>query len=93
MATSKKLLEAMRRAPASVRFRDLFRVCVEHFGKPRQRGTSHAVFKTPWPGDPRVNIQEEKGKAKAYQVHQVLAAIDKLKGIQNEAHSEKESQS
>jgi hypothetical protein len=93
MATSKKLLEAMRRAPANVRFRDLFRVYVEHFGEPRQRGTSHAVFKTPWPGDPRVNIQEAKGKAKAYQVRQVLAAIDKLKGIQNEAHSEKESQS
>ena len=90
MATSKKLLEAMRRAPTNVRFRELFRLCLEHFGEPRQRGTSHAVFKTPWPGDPRVNIQEEKGKAKAYQVRQVLAAIDKLKGIQNEAHSEKE---
>lgn len=31
----------------------------------------------PWPGDPRVNIQNDKGKAKAYQVRQVLAAIDK----------------
>jgi hypothetical protein len=93
MATSKKTLEAMRRAPTNVRFRDLFRACGEHFGEPRQRGTSHAVFKTPWPGDPRVNIQEEKGNAKAYQVRQVLAAIDKLKGIQHEAHSEKESKS
>jgi hypothetical protein len=26
-----------------------------------------------------VNIQNEKGKAKAYQVRQVLAAIEKLK--------------
>lgn len=93
MATSKKILEAMRRAPANVRFGDLFRLCAEHFGEPRQRGTSHAVFKTPWPGDPRVNIQEEKGKAKAYQVRQVLAAIDKLKGIQHESHSQKESKS
>ena len=92
MATSKKLLEAMRRTPTNVRFRDLFRVCMEQFGKPRQHGTSHAVFKTPWPGDPRVNIQEEKGKAKAYQVRQVLAAIDKLRGIQNEADSKKESE-
>jgi len=91
MATSKKLPEAMRRTPTNVRFGDLFRVCMEHFGKPRRHGTSHAVFKTPWPGDPRVNIQEEKGKAKAYQVRQVLAAIDKLRGIQNEAHSKKES--
>ena len=68
MATSKKILEAMRRAPSNVRFRDLFRLCKEHFGEPRQHGTSHAIFKTPWPGDPRVNIQNEKGKAKAYQI-------------------------
>jgi hypothetical protein len=35
------------------------------------------VFKTPWPGDPRVNIQNSNGQAKPYQVRQVLAAIDK----------------
>jgi predicted HicB family RNase H-like nuclease len=35
------------------------------------------VFNTPWPGDPRVNIQNDKGKAKAYQVRQVLKAIDR----------------
>jgi hypothetical protein len=82
MATSKKTLEAMRHAPANVRFADLVKVCVEFFGDPRQRGTSHAVFKTPWPSDPRVSIQDEKGKAKAYQVRQVLMAIDKLKGLE-----------
>ncbi len=92
MAASKKILEEMRRTPKNVRFRDLFRVCVENFGEPRQRGTSHAIFKTPWPGDPRVNIQNEKGKAKAYQVRQVLAAIDKLRGLQHEAHAEKKSE-
>ncbi len=37
----------------------------------------HLVFKTPWPGDPRVNIQNDHGTAKAYQVRQVLAAIEK----------------
>jgi hypothetical protein len=31
-----------------------------------------------------VNIQSDKGKAKAYQVRQVLAAIDKLKGAKVE---------
>jgi hypothetical protein len=32
-----------------------------------------------WPGGPRVNIQKSKGgKAKPYQVRQVLKAIDKL---------------
>lgn len=32
----------------------------------------------PWAGDPRVNIQDNHGKARAYQVRQVLAAIKKL---------------
>ncbi len=29
-------------------------------------------------GDPRVNIQNDKGMAKAYQVRQVLKAIERL---------------
>lgn len=68
----------MRRNPVGVRYVDLMKVCVHYLGEPRQRGSSHAVFKTPWPGDPRVNIQWEKGNAKAYQVRQVLRAIAKL---------------
>lgn len=78
----------MRRSPSNVRFADLLKICVEHFGEPRQRGTSHAVFKTPWPGDPRVNIQGEKGKAKAYRVKQVLLAIDRLAEVRAEPQSE-----
>jgi len=35
-------------------------------------------------GDPRINIQDDKGKAKAYQVRQVLFAIEKLEGMRNE---------
>jgi hypothetical protein len=73
-----KTLEQMRREPAGVRFADLMRVCEHHFGPARQSGSSHAVFKTPWAGDPRVNIQSAKGKAKPYQVRQVLNAIAKL---------------
>ncbi len=84
MAFPKKILEQMRREPANVRFSDLLRSCEEYFGKPRQSGTSHVIFKTPWPGDPRVNIQNDKGKAKAYQVRQVLLAIDMLKEHTNE---------
>lgn len=38
---------------------------------------SHRVYKTPWAGDPRVNIQDDKGYAKVYQVKQVLTAIEK----------------
>ncbi len=78
MASAQKILEQMRSEPANVRFADLKKVCEAYFGKPRQTGTSHAIFKTPWPGDPRVNIQDDKGKAKPYQVRQVLLAIDKL---------------
>lgn len=84
MAASKKILDQMRREPANVRFSDLLKICEAYFGKPRQSGTSHTIFKTPWPGDPRVNIQNAKGTAKAYQVRQVLVAIDKLEGHQNE---------
>ncbi|MDF1795208.1 MAG: hypothetical protein P1U63_01595 [Coxiellaceae bacterium] len=74
------ILEKMRGNPKGVRFSDLVKVCNYYFGIPRQQGSSHVVYKTPWPGDPRVNIQNSKGKAKAYQVKQVLAAIDKLMG-------------
>ena len=69
----------MRSNRVGVRYADLMKVCVHYFGEPRQQGSSHAVFKTPWPGDPRVNIQSEKGMAKAYQGgRQVLRAIAKL---------------
>jgi len=78
MGALEKILEKMRSEPGNVRFADLQRVCESFFGKPRQSGSSHAVYKTPWPGNPRVNIQNDKGKAKPYQVRQVLLAIERL---------------
>ncbi len=78
MSAVDKILEQMRAEPANVRFADLQRVCESFFGKARQHGSSHAIYKTPWPGNPRVNIQNDKGKAKAYQVRQVLLAIERL---------------
>ena len=80
MTSIEKLLEQMRREPANVGFNDLKKMCQTYFGKPRQDGSSHTIFKTPWPGDPRVNSQNAKGKAKPYQVRQVLQAIEKLEG-------------
>ncbi len=77
MASVAQIVEAMRTRPQSIRFNDLHKVCEHYFGEPRQTSGSHAVFKTPWPGDPRVNIQNDKGRAKTYQVRQVLKAIDK----------------
>ncbi|MCB1257168.1 MAG: hypothetical protein KDB26_08695 [Microthrixaceae bacterium] len=83
MARIEKTMAAMRTAPQNISYNDLHSVCVHFFGEPRQNGTSHAVFKTPWPGDPRVNIQKSKdNQAKAYQVRQVLKAIDKLQEVQ-----------
>jgi hypothetical protein len=54
------------------------RRCENFFGEPRKRASSHRIYKTPWQGDPRINIQNHKGKAKAYQVKQVLLALEKL---------------
>ena len=81
MATTRKILDQMRREPANVRFADLKKVCEEYFGQSRQGGTSHTIFKTPWVGDPRINIQDDQGKAKPYQVRQVLLAIQKLEDM------------
>jgi hypothetical protein len=73
------LLAGMRGNPAGVRFADACRVVSWYFGKPRQRGTSHQVWRMPWAGDPRINLQEGGGgKAKAYQVRQAVRAIDRL---------------
>lgn len=72
------LLEKIRRNPRNVRYSDLCKVCDHVFGEPRQKKSSHRIYKTPWEGDPRVNIQNSKGKAKIYQVKQVLLAIEKL---------------
>ena len=78
MAKVDDIVIGMKRNPKNVRFVDLCKVCENYFGKPRNTGSSHRIYKTPWQGDPRINIQNNKGKAKAYQVKQVLLALDKL---------------
>lgn len=62
----------------NMRFADLCKICNQYFGEPRQKGSSHVVYKTVWQGDPRINIQNDKGKAKPYQVRQVIKALKKL---------------
>ena len=77
------LLDEMRHSPRSVRYADACKAADAFFGQPRQRGTSHRIWKMPWPGDPRVNLQEGPGgKAKAYQIEQLLQAIDRLRAMQ-----------
>ena len=66
------LLILVQQNPKGVRFSELCRICDHFFGEPRHKKSSHRVYKTPWQGDPRVNIQNNKGKAKTYQVKQVL---------------------
>ncbi len=78
MTKEEILVAVMRRNPRGIKFNDLCKVCDFYFGSPRNEGTSHRVYKTPWAGDPRVNIQNDKGMAKSYQVKQVLKAIDRL---------------
>ena len=85
MAKVKEILAVMRRNPKGIDFSDLCKVCDHYFGDARQTGSSHRVYKTPWQGDPRVNIQNDKGMAKAYQVKQVLKAIERLEA---QAHVE-----
>lgn len=72
------LVAKMRRRTTNIRFADLVKVCEHYFGPARNKGGSHKVYKTPWQGDPRVNIQNDHGKAKPYQVTQVLEAIEKI---------------
>jgi len=78
MANLTDILEKMRSNPAGVRFADLCKVCDHYFGQARQSSGSHRVYRIPWIGDPRVNIQNDKGQAKTYQVKQVLKAIERL---------------
>ncbi len=78
MSDIEAIVEQMRRNPKGIRFRDLCGVCDSYFGVPRQSGSSHRVYRMPWQGDPRVNIQNHKGMAKSYQVKQVLRAIERL---------------
>lgn len=78
MTTIENILAHMRSSPQNIRFAELSRVCDFFFGQARQKGSSHRTYKTPWPGDPRVNIQNHRGMAKAYQVRQVVRAIELL---------------
>jgi hypothetical protein len=78
MATLAEILKKMRNNPSGLRFAEVCRICDHYFGQAPQGGGSHRIYKTPWIGDPRVNIQNYKGDAKAYQVRQIIKAIERL---------------
>ena len=70
--------------PKNVRFEDLKKICQKYFGEPRNTGGSHFIFKTPWKGDPRINLQKDGKMAKSYQVKDVIQAIRKLEDLKDE---------
>jgi len=78
MNTVAGIVAQMRNNPGGIRFADLCKVCDHYFGEARQTSGSHRVYKMPWSGDPRVNIQNNKGRAKTYQVRQILKAIERM---------------
>jgi hypothetical protein len=80
LVTIEEAIQELEGHEKRIRFSRLLVICESFFGKVRIVG-SHHIFKTPWPGDPRMNLQEEKGMAKLYQVRQVLRCLHKLKGI------------
>ena len=78
MTKVEEIIAEMRNNPKGIRFHDFCKVCDSMFGEARTKSSSHRIYKTPWQGDPRVNVQNDKGMAKAYQVRQVLKAIERL---------------
>lgn len=77
---------------SQIRFSQLLKICEDNFGNYRISG-SHYIFKTPWQGDPRINLQKLKGNfAKPYQVRQVLRALRKLKELEEQKVDKKNEQ-
>lgn len=81
MTGVRQIEQHSRDSPTGVSFSDAVKLATHYFGEPRRGSGSHvAIFKMPWAGDPRINLQKgEGGKAKPYQVKQLISAIDKKK--------------
>lgn len=83
-----KLTKELESSEKNVCFSRLLTICENVFGEYRTSG-SHHIFKTPWQGDPRINLQKLKGNlAKPYQVRQVLRCLRKLKEIKKKNEQE-----
>ena len=82
------LIKELERNDKNIRFSRLLTICEDVFGEYRTSG-SHHIFKTPWQGDPRINLQKLKGNlAKPYQVRQVLRCLRKLKETKKQNEQE-----
>jgi len=90
--SKKEIIEAISKFDEEKQFRfsQLLKTCEQFFGNYRVSG-SHHIFKTPWQGDPRINLQKGKDKkAKPYQVRQVLNALRKLKELEEDKKNEQD---
>ena len=86
----KKVVETLELGK-HIRFSQLLKICEHFFGNFRISG-SHHIFKTPWQGDPRINLQKGKDKnAKPYQVRQVLNGLRKLKELEEDKQNEQKT--
>ncbi len=76
-----KIETKARRNPRLAQLLRSSRPCVPLLWRAAQGSGSHvAIFKMPWQGDPRINLQAGAGgSAKEYQVKQLVKAIEKLK--------------
>jgi len=75
MSRWQKILAQMRRSRSNVRFNDLCRI-IEHMGYTleRTRGSHHSYRRQDYP---IINLQKSNGgKAKPYQVDQILDILD-----------------
>ena len=78
MTQKDKLIEKARNNPAGVRFRELC-LLAEHVGFIRRGGKgSHVVYEKEGVLE-ILTFQDRKGRAKTYQVKQLLAAIEKYR--------------
>lgn len=77
MTSAAELMEKARRAPASLAFSELCRL-VESVGYRlvRTKGSHRIYLHDARPELPIINLQRVRGKAKPYQVRQVLRIID-----------------
>ena len=81
MARCDKLLQKARNNPAGLRFTELEKLAQCYgFYLDRQNASSHRIYKAEGRAE-RLNLQPRKdGKAKDYQVLQLLRLIQKIEG-------------
>ena len=75
MSNLDKLIQKAVRSPQNLRFDELCSLC-RHFGmKQRKSKSRHQIYKRENPPIFTISIQDDDGKAKEYQVNQLLNKV------------------